>query len=107
MVLELSPESAYEVVVIDASWVPSLYTLYPVTPTLSVDASQLQAIELEFAASALNPDGTLGGVVSAVTVLLLLPPPPLHPAINTTNNNATNQFRSRIFILYSPQEFPE
>jgi len=44
------------------------YTLYPATPTLSVDAAQLSVVELDVVPLAVRPVGADGGVVS--------PPPP-------------------------------
>lgn len=47
---------------------PSRYTLYPVTPTASVDADHARFIWLVDTADALKPVGTEGAAVSDVAV---------------------------------------
>jgi hypothetical protein len=58
------PVSAYELVATVVIWVPSLKILYPVTPTLSVDADQERLIWDEETASAVRLVGVEGAWVS-------------------------------------------
>ncbi len=51
-----------------AIWLPPLNTLYPVTPTLSVDAVQARLICEEEIGVAVRLVGTVGGVVSGGVV---------------------------------------
>ena len=74
--LAVKPVTAYELVVGEAMRVPSLYTLYPDTPTLSVEASHERVTPVCVRDDGVIPVGVDGGVVSAmeldtVTVMLL------------------------------------
>jgi hypothetical protein len=74
-----SPASEYDVAALVPIFVPARYTLYPVTPTLSVDAFQVRSICDEETAVATRLVGTEGGVVSGmllftVTVTAVLVP---------------------------------
>jgi len=68
-------------VVTVAIWVPPLNTLYPATPTLSVEVVQERLICEEDTAVAVRPVGTVGGEVSTpITVrvkLVVLDNPPV------------------------------
>ena len=73
-----SPPSWYVVLADVPILLPPRYTLYPVTPTLSVDAVHDKLICEDDIAVALNPVGTLGATVSVCSVKLtpLLAAPP-------------------------------
>ena len=58
------PVSVYVVAAVVPTCVPFRYTLYPVTPTLSVEAVQERFTWLAEAGVAERPEGTEGGVVS-------------------------------------------
>ena len=64
---EESPAFEYDVLAVVAICVPLLYTLYPVTPTLSVDAFHVRFICDVDTAVAVRLPGTLGAVVSETT----------------------------------------
>ncbi len=64
--LAVRPVSLNVVPVGVATWVPLRNTLYPVTPTLSVEAVQLRLTWVPDTGVAVRPVGTLGGVVSGV-----------------------------------------
>ena len=59
------------------SFLPFTYTSYPVTPTLSVDASQLIAAPPLVISAAATFAGALGASLSASTVVKVLPLMPL------------------------------
>jgi hypothetical protein len=75
LVPQASPVNVNDVVVIVPALTPSRKTVYPVTPTLSVDAVQDAEIDVVVAAVLANPVGADGAVVSghadveAVTLL--------------------------------------
>ena len=121
VVLDDNPLSLNKLVADVLIFAPFLNILYPVTPTSSVDAVQLNEIELDVTAVAKRLVGTLGAVVSVLLPLfelplplpvfvlppaleLLLPPPPLH----ATKPNATTRQSTRhtmpFFILSSSFE---
>ena len=52
-----------------ASGDPLRYTVYPVTPTLSVEGFQVRSISVGDFGVAVTPPGTLGGVQSGVVTL--------------------------------------
>lgn len=51
---------------------PSWYTLYPVTPILSVDPFQLKSVEVSFVLEAMRLEGTLGDFIIYLFELILL-----------------------------------
>ena len=70
----LRPDKLYDVLVVVPSIVPSTYTSYPVTPTLSVDAvhvmSALESVTFD-AATSVGADGSSSsGGVDVVTSIL-------------------------------------
>jgi len=67
-----SPESPYEFVADVPICVPPRNILYPVTPTLSVEAVQLKLICVLDAGVAPNPEGALGAVVSGGACVVAL-----------------------------------
>ncbi len=58
--------------VVSAVGDPSRNTSYPVTATLSVEADQLNAIDVELVAFAVRLAGVLGGRVSGVVTVAVL-----------------------------------
>ena len=64
-----SPTSRKLVVTLVPTCVPFRYTLYPVTPMLSVEAVQVTLIETEELPVAETPVGTLGGLPSPALVV--------------------------------------
>jgi hypothetical protein len=77
------PVSEYVVVVEVPTCVPPRNTLYPVTPTLSVDAVHERLICEDDTAVAVNPVGTVGACVSVtVTVAVAVTVPTLFVAVS-------------------------
>jgi hypothetical protein len=75
VVARARPVSANDGAVVTPIWAPSRNTVYPVTPTLSVEAVQVRLTCAGETAAATSPVGVLGGVLStpaAVVKLLLL-----------------------------------
>ncbi len=68
--LAVRPVSLNVVAVGAATWLPLRNTLYPVTPTLSVEAVQLRFTWLLETAVAVSPAGCDGGVVSVLAVVV-------------------------------------
>jgi hypothetical protein len=73
----VSPESKYDVVALLPTFVPPRKTLYPVTPTLSVEAFHVRLICEEEAVVAVRPAGTDGDVESATGLLTVTVTPAL------------------------------
>jgi hypothetical protein len=64
-VAQVSPEKTYDVAVVDPTLTPFAYMLYPVTPTLSVEADHDVDTDDAVDAVAPNPAGCDGADVSA------------------------------------------
>jgi hypothetical protein len=84
VVAEVSPVFEYDVVVVVAICTPPLYTLYPFTAVLSVDAVQARLSCEDETGVTVNPEGIDGAVVSVTTTVFeaeqLAVAPPFDPA---------------------------